>query len=121
MTTDIARADADIARRPAVDTLSFEQAQAELEQIVEQLEDPHTGLEHALALWERGEALHAHCQSRLDHAAERIQRLTVSAEDVAKAVPEAGGSDFAPPASVAPANGDGAPQAPADTGGAGLF
>src|SRR4051812_43589192 len=51
---------------PPVESLSFEQAQAELEQIVERLEDQHTGLDDALALWERGEALHAWCQKKLD-------------------------------------------------------
>jgi exodeoxyribonuclease VII small subunit len=65
--------------------LSFEQAQAELEQIVERLEDQQTGLEEALTLWERGEALHAHCQSKLDYAAQRIEKLTVS-QDEANAV-----------------------------------
>lgn len=90
--------------------LSFEQAQAELEKVVEQLEDQQTGLEQALALWERGEALHAHCQSKLDHAAERIQRLTVSAEEVADVLAE-DEDDFArseaPPTTPPASGGDG--------------
>lgn len=102
----------DTAPTTDVAELSFEQAQAELEQIVEQLEDQQTGLEQALALWERGEALHAYCQSKLDHAAERIQRLTVSNEDVAEVLAE-GGDDFArsEPADIA------APDAPAASNG----
>ena len=84
----------DLGKRPAVETLSFEQAQEELEQIVEELEDRHTGLDDALGLWERGEALHAWCQSRLDHAAERLHKLTVTQEEIA-AVTAEGASDFA--------------------------
>ena len=34
---------------------TFEQAQAELEQIVERLEQGKASLDEALALWERGE------------------------------------------------------------------
>lgn len=81
--------------RPPVDTLSFEDAQAELEAIVEQLEDRHTGLDAALGLWERGEALHAWCQQRLDHAAERLHKLTVSPDEVAAVQAEAADT-FAP-------------------------
>ena len=69
-----------VAERAAVETLSFEQAQAELEQVVEALENRHTGLDDALALWERGEALHAWCQTRLDYAADRLKKLTVTAK-----------------------------------------
>jgi exodeoxyribonuclease VII small subunit len=81
---------ADTATATDIDTLSFEQAQAELEQIVEKLEDPHTGLEQALTLWERGEKLHMHCQQKLDYAAARIEKLTVTAADGAAAVAENG-------------------------------
>ncbi|MCW2973466.1 MAG: exodeoxyribonuclease small subunit [Thermoleophilia bacterium] len=87
--------------RPAVETLSFEDAQAELEAIVEQLEDRHTGLDAALGLWERGEALHAWCQQRLDHAAERLQKLTVSPDEVAAVQAEA--ADAFVPEGVVPA------------------
>lgn len=81
--------------RPPVESLTFEQAQAELEQVVEALEDRHTGLDEALALWERGEALHAWCQQRLDYAAERLQKIAVTAEEVAAVTAESG-DEFAP-------------------------
>ncbi len=87
------------AERPPVESLSFEQAQAELEQVVEALEDRHTGLDDALALWERGEALHAWCQSRLDYAADRLKKLAVTPEEVA-AVTAEGGDEFAPDGAV---------------------
>lgn len=85
--------------RPAIETLSFEQAQAELEAIVEALEDRHTGLDDALALWERGEALHAWCRQRLDYAAERLHKLAVSADEVAAVTAESGDA-FAPEGAV---------------------
>jgi exodeoxyribonuclease VII small subunit len=90
---------AETATETDIATLSFEKAQAELEQIVEQLEDPHTGLEQALTLWERGEKLHQHCQQKLDYAAARIEKLTVSAADGEAAVAassESNGSDPEP-------------------------
>jgi exodeoxyribonuclease VII small subunit len=73
---------------PPVETLPFEAAQAELERVVEQLEDRATGLEQALALFERGEALHARCQSLLEYAAERLQKVTVSAQEAAQVAVE---------------------------------
>jgi exodeoxyribonuclease VII small subunit len=85
--------------RPPVESLSFEDAQAELEAIVELLEDRHTGLDAALDLWERGEALHAWCQQRLDHAAERLQKLTISPDDIA-AVHAESADEFVPTGAV---------------------
>jgi exodeoxyribonuclease VII small subunit len=54
---------------------SFEQARDELEQIVRRLEDGSTSLDEALALWERGEQLHALSRARLDAAEERVAEL----------------------------------------------
>lgn len=79
-----------------IEALSFEQAQAELETIVERLEDPHTGLDDAIALWERGERLHAYCQRKLDYAAERIEQLHVGPDEAAAVNAEDSASDFAP-------------------------
>jgi exodeoxyribonuclease VII small subunit len=55
--------------------LGFEQARDELELIVRKLEDGSTPLDEALALWERGEQLHALCRARLDAAEERVTEL----------------------------------------------
>lgn len=94
-----AQTDIPVAKRPPVEQLTFEQAQAELEHVVEALEDRHTGLDDALALWERGEALHGWCQSRLDYAADRLQKIAVTAEEVA-AVTAEGADEFAPTGAV---------------------
>ena len=54
---------------------SFEDAQAELERIVERLEQGHASLDEALALWERGEELYAYCKSKLDGAQGKVEEL----------------------------------------------
>jgi exodeoxyribonuclease VII small subunit len=55
--------------------LTFEQAQAELEQIVERLEQGQASLDEALALWERGEALYRLCRAKLDAAEGKVEEL----------------------------------------------
>jgi exodeoxyribonuclease VII small subunit len=52
--------------------LTFEQAREQLEEIVRRLEDGRTSLDEALALWERGEALHRRCGELLTAAEERL-------------------------------------------------
>jgi exodeoxyribonuclease VII small subunit len=54
---------------------TFEQAQSELEQIVERLEQGQASLDEALALWERGEQLYAFCRERLDSAQGKVEEL----------------------------------------------
>jgi exodeoxyribonuclease VII small subunit len=55
--------------------LTFEQARAELEQIVAQLESGGAGLEDAIALWERGEQLYRICVAKLDAVHGRLEEL----------------------------------------------
>ena len=59
---------------------TFEQAQAELEQIVERLERGQAPLDEALELWERGEKLYALCRAKLDAAEGRVEELARRAE-----------------------------------------
>ena len=66
---------------------SFENAQAELERIVERLEQGHASLDEALALWERGEELYAYCKSKLDGAQGKVEEL---ARRVEQSRPEPG-------------------------------
>lgn len=54
--------------------LTYEEARDELVSVVQRLEAGGAGLEESLALWERGEALAAVCQRRLDGARERLDR-----------------------------------------------
>lgn len=53
--------------------LSYEQARAELEDVVRRLEAGGVPLEDSLALWERGEELAGICQAWLDGARERLE------------------------------------------------
>lgn len=62
----------DISERPDVSTLTYEQARDELVEVVASLEDGAATLEDSLALWERGEALAAHCEQWLVTAQERL-------------------------------------------------
>ena len=52
--------------------LGYEEARAELLEVVRSLEQGGTTLEESLALWERGEALAARCEQWLDGARERL-------------------------------------------------
>ncbi|HMA47753.1 MAG TPA: exodeoxyribonuclease VII small subunit [Frankiaceae bacterium] len=52
--------------------LGYEQARAELEDVVRRLEAGGATLEESLELWERGEELARICQSRLDGARQRL-------------------------------------------------
>ena len=59
---------------------TFEEAQRELESIVQRLEAGQVPLDDAIALWERGEELYRLCRSRLDAAEGRIEELAKRAE-----------------------------------------
>ena len=52
--------------------LGYEEARAELIEVVRALEAGGTTLEESLALWERGEKLAATCQQWLDGARRRL-------------------------------------------------
>jgi len=56
-------------------SLSFERALAELETIVENLERGEVPLEESISLYERGEALKAHCEARLKAAEMRVEKI----------------------------------------------
>jgi exodeoxyribonuclease VII small subunit len=60
--------------------LTFEDAQRELEQIVERLERGEAGLDEAITLWERGEELYKLCVGRLDAAQGKTEELARRAE-----------------------------------------
>ena len=48
--------------------LSYEDARQELIDLVARLEGGQAGLEESMRLWQRGEALAAHCEAWLDRA-----------------------------------------------------
>jgi exodeoxyribonuclease VII small subunit len=64
---------------PAIDALSFDDALAELQRTVAELEAGGQPLEGAIALYERGVALQARCEKLLTNAELRVQQLVAQA------------------------------------------
>jgi exodeoxyribonuclease VII small subunit len=60
---------------PPIETLSFEKALAELEQIVGRLERGDVPLAEAITIYERGEALKQHCEKLLGEADARVEKI----------------------------------------------
>jgi exodeoxyribonuclease VII small subunit len=58
-----------------VEDLSYEEALSELEGIVSALEDEQNPLEESMKLFERGQALAAHCSVLLEAAQLKVQKL----------------------------------------------
>jgi exodeoxyribonuclease VII small subunit len=71
-----------------IDTMSFEDALAELEQIVRRLEAGQVKLDEAIRCYERGARLRQHCEGKLDEAQQRVDRIVVGADGVVAARPE---------------------------------
>ena len=63
---------------PEIGTLPFEAAMKELEAIVVRLEKGDVALEESIAIYERGEALKAHCDVLLKQAEARIDKITLA-------------------------------------------
>jgi exodeoxyribonuclease VII small subunit len=59
-----------------IEEMTFEEAFAELEQIVSRLEGGQLALEDSLMLFERGQALAASCSQKLDQAELKIEQIT---------------------------------------------
>lgn len=55
--------------------MTFEQAYAELNDIINRMEEGDTPLDESVRLFERGQALTKHCESLLDDAELRVNRL----------------------------------------------
>jgi exodeoxyribonuclease VII small subunit len=64
-----------MSEAPDIASLTFEQALAELEQIVARLESGQAPLDQSLDLYERGARLKAHCEARLRDAQLRVEKI----------------------------------------------
>jgi exodeoxyribonuclease VII small subunit len=62
---------------PDIAALSFEEAMAELEKLVRQLEGGQTKLEDAISAYERGAQLRRHCAGKLKEVELRIEKIAV--------------------------------------------
>ncbi|MGC6475741.1 MAG: exodeoxyribonuclease VII small subunit [Parvibaculales bacterium] len=56
--------------------MSFEQALAALEDIVNRLETGDVALEESIAIYQRGNQLRAHCDNKLKDAQAKIEKIT---------------------------------------------
>jgi len=59
-----------------IETLAFEQAFVQLEQVVAKLEDGDLPLDDMLALYARGQALAARCAQLLEQAELRVRQVS---------------------------------------------
>jgi exodeoxyribonuclease VII small subunit len=60
--------------------LSFEDALAELDRIVRQLEEGRGRLDEAIAAYERGAHLKRHCEAKLREAQAKVDRIVLNAD-----------------------------------------
>ena len=56
--------------------MSFEDAMNELETVVTSLEGSQVALDDSIAMYERGDALKAHCEAKLKTAEEKVAKIT---------------------------------------------
>ena len=61
-----------------VKTMSFEQALQALERIVDDLEKGDVPLDQSIRIYERGEALKAHCDRLLKAAEDKVEKIRLS-------------------------------------------
>ena len=58
-----------------IQSMSFEAALAQLEQIVNKLESGDVPLEDSIRIYERGAALKAHCERKLKEAELKVEKI----------------------------------------------
>lgn len=72
--------------------MSFEQALAELEKIVAQMERGDVPLEDSIALYQRGAALKAHCEMKLKDAQLKVEQIVLGPDGPRAEPAKLGGS-----------------------------
>ena len=65
---------------PDIKKMSFEEALIELEGIVENLEKGTNKLDDAIGAYERGTLLKKHCESKLNEAKARVEKITTNSD-----------------------------------------
>ncbi|HEY1432224.1 MAG TPA: exodeoxyribonuclease VII small subunit [Stellaceae bacterium] len=65
---------------PDIAAMNFEDALAELEQIVRRLEGGQVKLDEAILSYERGAQLKRHCERKLNEAQQRVDRIVIGSE-----------------------------------------
>ena len=67
--------------------MNFEEALAELEQIVRGLEGGQVRLDEAILSYERGALLKRHCERKLNEAQQRVDRIVIGGDGAVTAEP----------------------------------
>ena len=67
--------------------MNFEEALAELEQIVRRLEGGQVKLDEAILFYERGALLKRHCERKLNEAQQRVARIVIGGDGTISAEP----------------------------------
>ena len=67
-----------------LETLSFEQAMAELESLVKKLEEGRLPLEEAIQAYERGTLLKKQCEQKLQAAKMRVEQISLTSDGTPK-------------------------------------
>jgi len=67
--------------------MSFEDALAELEQIVRRLEAGQVKLDDAIQCYERGAQLKQHCEQKFNEAQQRVDRIVIGPDGTVGAEP----------------------------------
>lgn len=70
-----------------IETMSFEEALAELEGIVTKLEQGRISLDEAIGAYERGAALKRHCEGKLREATEKVEKIAIGPGGTVSAQP----------------------------------
>ena len=70
-----------------ISAMNFEEALAELEQIVRRLEGGQVKLDEAILFYERGALLKRHCERKLNEAQQRVDRIVIGGDGTITAEP----------------------------------
>jgi exodeoxyribonuclease VII small subunit len=65
---------------PDIAAMSFEDALAELDRIVRQLEEGRGKLDDAIVAYERGALLKKHCEGKLKEAQAKVERIVLGSD-----------------------------------------
>lgn len=71
----------------AIESLSFEVALRELEDIVSRLEQGEVDLEDSITMYERGQALKLHCEKKLKAAESRLEKVVTGSKGAERVEP----------------------------------
>jgi len=67
----------DAPNAPEISALSFEEALKQLEGIVRELEQGNVPLERSISMYERGAALRKHCDTLLQAAEAKVEKIQI--------------------------------------------